>query len=92
MKYQLIRSARRKTIALQVKNAEVIIRAPEFVKTSYIDDLVALNERSELKFEWLFVDGTVLKTIIRANPGIITMDKATVTGKWNWIDADNFKP
>lgn len=40
MKYQLIRSARRKTIALQVKNAEVIIRAPEFVKTSYIDDLV----------------------------------------------------
>lgn len=62
------------------------------LSSSYIDDLVALNEKQHLKFEWLFVDGTVLKTIIRANPGIITMDKATVTGKWNWIDADNFKP
>ena len=45
-----------------------------------------------MDFEWLFVDGTVLKTIIRANPGIITLNKATVTGKWNWIDANNFKP
>jgi uncharacterized membrane protein YphA (DoxX/SURF4 family) len=62
------------------------------LSASYIDDLVALNEQNDLNFEWLFVDGTVLKTIIRANPGIITLDKATVTGKWNWIDAGNFKP
>ena len=40
MKYQLIRSARRKTIALQVKNAEVIVRAPVFVKTAYIENLI----------------------------------------------------
>lgn len=62
------------------------------LSASYIDDLVSLNLENKMDFEWLFVDGTVLKTIIRANPGIITLNKATVTGKWNWIDAKNFKP
>ena len=62
------------------------------LSASYIDDLKVLNEKYEFDFDWLFVDGTVLKTIIRANPGIITLEKGTVTGKWNWIDADNFKP
>jgi hypothetical protein len=62
------------------------------LSASYIDDLVSLNLENKMDFEWLFVDGTVLKTIIRANPGIITLNKATVTGKWNWIDANNFKP
>jgi uncharacterized membrane protein YphA (DoxX/SURF4 family) len=62
------------------------------LSASYIDDLLALNKENQMDFEWLFVDGTVLKTIIRANPGIITLDKGTVTGKWNWIDAGDFKP
>ncbi|MDT0552831.1 BT_3928 family protein [Urechidicola vernalis] len=62
------------------------------LSASYIDDLLELNANAGLNMEWLFVDATVLKTIIRANPGIITMDKGTVTGKWNWIDADDFKP
>ncbi|MGK0307558.1 MAG: putative membrane protein YphA (DoxX/SURF4 family), partial [Urechidicola sp.] len=52
------------------------------LSASYIDDLVSLNLENKMDFEWLFVDGTVLKTIIRANPGIITLNKATVTGKW----------
>lgn len=62
------------------------------LSSSYIDDLKLLNENNGFNFDWLFVDGTVLKTIIRANPGIITLEKGTVTGKWNWIDADDFKP
>ncbi len=62
------------------------------LSASYIDDLVLMNEKQKLDFDWLFVDGTVLKTIIRANPGVITLEKGTVTGKWNWIDADEFTP
>ena len=62
------------------------------LSASYIDDLNDLNKKSELNFEWLFVDATVLKTIIRANPGVLTLNKGTVTGKWNWVDVDGFKP
>lgn len=62
------------------------------LSSSYIDDLVEANKKYGLNIDWLFVDGTVLKTIIRANPGIVTLNKGTVTGKWNWIDADDFRP
>ncbi len=62
------------------------------LSSSYIDDLMVINENNSLNFDWLFVDGTVLKTIIRANPGVVTLNKGTVTGKWNWIDAEDFKP
>jgi len=27
--------------------------------------------------------------MIRANPGIMTLSKGTVTGKWNWNDIDD---
>lgn len=47
MEYQLIRSARRKTVALQVSNSKVIVRAPKFVNTAYIDSLI------KLKTTWL---------------------------------------
>ena len=47
MEYQLIRSSRRKTIALQVSNAQVIVRAPKFVKTTYVEKLI------QSKLQWL---------------------------------------
>ncbi|AOW20398.1 DoxX family protein [Urechidicola croceus] len=77
-----------KTTALAKANGYTVYG----LSSSYIDDLLVLNKDNNFDFEWLFVDGTVLKTIIRANPGIITLNKGTVTGKWNWIDTNNFKP
>ncbi len=78
----------KKVTDLAVKNGYTVYG----LSASYIDDLKLLNENQGFNFDWLFVDGTVLKTIIRANPGIITLEKGTVTGKWNWIDAEDFKP
>lgn len=58
------------------------------VTSSFPDDLILIQNKHDLAFEFLFGDPTTLKTMIRANPGIMTLSKGTVTGKWNWTDAD----
>ncbi|MDD3722020.1 MAG: DoxX family membrane protein [Lutibacter sp.] len=51
-------------------------------------EFLDLKDEFDLNFDMLFCDETTLKTIIRANPGIVTLQKGTVTGKWNWVDVD----
>ncbi len=46
-------------------------------------------EKLGLPFEMLFCDETTLKTMIRANPGFMTLHQGTITGKWNWTDAED---
>lgn len=58
------------------------------VSASPTDDLLQLQKDLHLPFEFLFCDETTLKTIIRANPGIVTLEKGTVVGKWSWVDVD----
>lgn len=57
--------------------------------SSFPDDLILIQNKYDLPFEFLFGDATTLKTMIRANPGIMTLSRGTVTGKWNWTDADD---
>lgn len=61
------------------------------VSASFGDDLILAQTKYTLPFDFLFCDETTLKTMIRANPGIMTLSKGTVTGKWNWTDADAIK-
>lgn len=58
------------------------------VSASSSEDTKSIQKEFDLPFEFLFCDGTTLKTIIRANPGIVTLEKGTVVGKWSWRDAD----
>ena len=58
------------------------------VTSSFPDDLILIQTKYDLPFDFLFGDPTTLKTMIRANPGIMTLSKGTVTGKWNWTDSD----
>lgn len=44
-----------------------------------------------LNFDMLFGDETMLKTIVRANPGIVILNKGTVVEKRNWGDAHKVK-
>lgn len=44
-----------------------------------------------LNFEFYFCDQTVLKTIVRSNPGIIVLNKGTITQKVHWKDAEKIK-
>lgn len=40
MDYQLFYSAKRKTIALQIKHGQVVVRAPSFLAKAYVDSFV----------------------------------------------------
>ena len=58
---------------------------------SFTDELLLAKEKYELPFDFLFCDGTTLKTMVRANPGIMMLEKGTIKGKWNWSDADEIE-
>ena len=58
---------------------------------SYIEDLETTQKEFGLPYTFGFCDETALKTAIRANPGIITVEKGVIKGKWNWTDADEVK-
>ena len=61
------------------------------VSASFEDDLILIQNNYDLPFDFLFCDETTLKTMLRANPGVITLNKGTVTGKWNWKDIADIK-
>lgn len=44
-----------------------------------------------LDMEFLQADETVLKTIVRANPGILTLENGTITQKVHWSDASEIE-
>lgn len=54
---------------------------------STIEDYNKIKETYGFDFDLLFCDETTLKTIVRSNPGIVTLNKGTVTGKWSWRQA-----
>lgn len=51
----------------------------------------ALKEKYNLNFDFYQSDETLLKTIVRANPGILTLRKGTVTQKVHWFDIEDIK-
>jgi uncharacterized membrane protein YphA (DoxX/SURF4 family)/peroxiredoxin len=61
------------------------------VSASFSDDLLLAKEKYNLPFEFLFCDETTLKTMIRANPGVLVLDKGTVVQKKSWVDVDEIE-
>ncbi len=55
------------------------------------EDFQELKEEYGFNFEMLFCDETTLKTIIRSNPGVVILNRGTITGKWAWRDVKKIK-
>lgn len=53
---------------------------------STVEDIAKFAKENKLTFPFYNTDPTTLKTIIRANPGFVTIKNGTITGKWNWRD------
>ena len=49
-------------------------------------EIEQLKSQLGLKYDFCFTDEITLKTIIRANPGLVLLQKGTVIGKWHYND------
>ena len=50
-----------------------------------------IKKEYNLDFDALSCDETTIKTMIRANPGIMTINKGIIDGKWSYNDYDKVK-
>jgi len=50
---------------------------------STADEIAAAKKQNTLPFEWYLVDGTILKTMTRANPGLMYLRQGVVKKHWH---------
>lgn len=56
--------------------------------SSMPNDIFRFDEKYGVGFDYILGDETVLKTIIRSNPGLILLNNGTIINKWNLNDVD----
>ena len=55
------------------------------------DQTDVLTAEYKLDFDFYFTDETTLKTIVRSNPGVLVLEKGTITQKVHYNDLDDLK-
>jgi uncharacterized membrane protein YphA (DoxX/SURF4 family) len=58
---------------------------------SLYDDVENFRHKNQTMFDFYTCDGITLKTIVRANPGIVLMKKGKILGKWNANDLPDYE-
>ncbi len=53
---------------------------------STTEDIDKFKLKHNTQFPIFNTDPITLKTIVRANPGLVTLNNGTITGKWHWRD------
>jgi len=61
------------------------------ITASIYEDIEAYRHETQLAIPFYYADATVLKTMVRANPGIFLMQNGTVKGKWHFNDTPQAK-
>lgn len=61
------------------------------MSASSTEDAAAASAQFGLTFPFYFTDATTLKTIIRSNPGVVLLEKGTITQKVHYNDLDELQ-
>ncbi len=59
---------------------------PIILTSSSAEAVLQVKARRDLKADFYYGDATVLKTIIRSNPGLVLLKDGQVLGKWHYND------
>ena len=59
---------------------------PLILTSSSAEDVLKVKARRSLQPDFYYGDATVLKTIIRSNPGLVLLKDGKVLGKWHYND------
>jgi len=59
---------------------------PIIVTSASSKDIEQLLAQQQIGLPYYFADATVLKTIVRSNPGLILLNDGVVKGKWHYND------
>ncbi|MBZ9731245.1 DoxX family protein [Salegentibacter sp. JZCK2] len=54
-------------------------------------DQQKIRNKFKLNFEFYQVDKKALQTIVRSNPGLLVLEKGTISQKKHWFDAEDIK-
>ena len=57
---------------------------------SLFDDVDQFRHENQVPITFYSADDTMLKTVIRSNPGIVMLKKGDVVGKWHFNDLPNY--
>ncbi len=73
-----------------LKELEQYAQRKEYVigalTSSNLDEINAVKDKYQITMQFFNTDDITLKTIVRANPGIVLLQKGVVKGKWNFRD------
>ena len=73
-----------------LKDLEDYARRKDFqicaLTSSNADVINAIKDKYQTTIQFFNTDDITLKTIVRANPGIVFIQKGTILGKWNYRD------
>jgi uncharacterized membrane protein YphA (DoxX/SURF4 family) len=57
---------------------------------SLYNDVEDFRHKNQTMFDFFTCDAITLKTIVRANPGIVLMKEGNILGKWNVVDLPDY--
>ena len=58
---------------------------------SLYNDVEDFRHKNQTMFDFYTCDAITLKTIVRANPGIVLIKKGNILGKWNANDLPDYE-
>ena len=78
-----------RAITNTVKNAQAKGYRVIGLSASGEGDVQKLKSTYNFNFDFYFCDETAIKTIVRSNPGLVTLKKGTIQQKLHWNDAED---